>query len=589
MTAPSRRLLVRRVADMRAFATRQHVVLGTETRCDHRRLFARAAACVPHRSAHVPGTVRHCTPKVPPGRGYRGFAETAVKREVSLSKVATRGMSSDTSSVSNLAPGSGFGRAPLNPKRLTQDGNVLVDKHTLILGIESSCDDTGAAVVTGDGTVLGEAIAKQDEIHAKWGGVVPNLAREAHEDAIDSVVSQALANAGVDAKDLSAVAVTVGPGLSMCLRVGVVKAQQVCQENDIPIIPVHHMEAHALVARVRGEEEDSEDDSETSSSAPVSPTIAPFPFLALLVSGGHNQLLLARSVGEYTILGSALDDALGEAYDKTARLLGLDVGGGGGPALESLATNGDPKSYRFPVPLRKRKDCDFSYAGLKTAVRLAIERDLGKDSSDAFTKVQGGGETDEDDSSQESSEDTLYSPEEQTRRNQIKANIAASFQFAAIAHLEERTRRAVGWARETLMEPGNGANSQTEDEVDLTCIVVAGGVAANATVRERLLQVANEFNLPLITPQPKWCTDNGVMVAWAGLERFRLGLAEEAPTAAQIQEPKASDDDDTDRVPRRDVPLLPRWPLGVKDIRATGDVKSSKTARVAPPLQGVKR
>ena len=139
------------------------------------------------------------------------------------------------------------------------------------------------------------------------------------------------------------------------------------------------------------------------------------------------------------------------------------------------------------------------------------------------------------------------------------------------------------------MEPGNGANSQTEDEVDLTCIVVAGGVAANATVRERLLQVANEFNLPLITPQPKWCTDNGVMVAWAGLERFRLGLAEEAPTAAQIQEPKASDDDDTDRVPRRDVPLLPRWPLGVKDIRATGDVKSSKTARVAPPLQGVKR
>jgi glycoprotease/Kae1 family metallohydrolase len=246
-----------------------------------------------------------------------------------------------------------------------------VGADTLVLGIETSCDDTGAAVVSGDGRVLGEALASQVEIHGPWGGVVPNLAQEAHKEAIDGVIAAALSNAGVTAADLSAVAVTVGPGLSMCLRVGVVAAQNLCALHDKPIIPVHHMEAHALVARVAGGTE-----------------AVRFPFLALLVSGGHNQLILARGVGDYTILGSTLDDALGEAYDKTARLLGLDVGGGGGPALEALAKKGDPDAYKFPVPLRQRKNCDFSYAGLKTAARMAIERDLGVGNSDAaFTKV----------------------------------------------------------------------------------------------------------------------------------------------------------------------------------------------------------
>ena len=240
-----------------------------------------------------------------------------------------------------------------------------------MLGIETSCDDTGAAVVTGDGRVLSEALASQVEIHGPWGGVVPNLAREAHESAIDGVVARALADAGVHPSQLSAVAVTVGPGLSMCLRVGVVAAQNLCAAHDVPIVPVHHMEAHALVSRLAGGTD-----------------AVRFPFLALLVSGGHNQPILARGIGDYVILGSTLDDALGEAYDKTARLLGLDVGGGGGPALERLAREGDPSAYAFPVPLRKRKNCDFSYAGLKTAVRMAIERDLGTpEDGDAFTRV----------------------------------------------------------------------------------------------------------------------------------------------------------------------------------------------------------
>ena len=460
-----------------------------------------------------------------------------------------------------------------------------VGARTVILGIETSCDDTGAAVVTGDGRVLGEALASQGEIHARWGGVVPNLAREAHESAIDDVVARALAAANVSPENLSAVAVTVGPGLSMCLRVGVVKAQDLCHEHGLPIVPVHHMEAHALVARVgdgatANESNDDADADDADDDDDVDDALvrAPFPFLALLVSGGHNQLILARAVGEYRVLGGALDDALGEAYDKTARLLGLDVGGGGGPALEALARRGDPKAYRFPVPLRRRKDCDFSYAGLKTAVRLAIERDLGKPADgDAFARARGL--SDGNDASAGDAEDPSFSAEETARRDAVRADIAASFQAAAVKHLEERTRRAIAWARESLAndtkaEPSGG---------NLSCVVVAGGVAANATVRATLGAVASEAGLPLVLPPPRWCTDNGVMVAWAGVERFALGLAEEAPSAEQVSTPT---EEEPGRKTRREVPLLPRWPLGTKDARATGEVKSSKTARIAPPLRG---
>ena len=455
-----------------------------------------------------------------------------------------------------------------------------VDARTVILGIETSCDDTGAAVIAGDGRVLGEAITGQSEIHARWGGVVPNLAREAHEEAIDDVVRRALAEADVAPEQLSAVAVTVGPGLSMCLRVGVLKAQSLCHEHDVPIVPVHHMEAHALVARVP--ELIGEKANETNETNDASPR-APFPFLALLVSGGHNQLILATAIGEYRVLGGALDDALGEAYDKTARLLGLDVGGGGGPALEALAKRGDPKAYRFPVPLRKRKDCDFSYAGLKTAVRLAVERDLGKPAdSDAFAKEAARDDRVSRDETKDAPDASLDA-EETARRDAIRADIAASFQFAAVKHLEERTRRAIAWARTSLAEEDEKRAEATEPSArDLKCVVVAGGVAANATVRATLGSIASEAGLPLVLPPPRWCTDNGVMVAWAGVERYRLGLAEEAPSAEQMATPE----DETGRPARREVPLLPRWPLGTRDARATGDVKSSKTARIAPPLRG---
>ena len=570
---------------MRALATGPRVALAADARRDAHHRVARevAAAAAPRR--HVVGARRDAHVRSPGPRARwpppRGFA-TGPPGVASAPPAVVRASASD---APDRGPGFGFGSRALDASRLDARGRVPVGARTVILGIETSCDDTGAAVVTGDGRVLGEALASQGEIHARWGGVVPNLAREAHESAIDDVVARALAAANVSPENLSAVAVTVGPGLSMCLRVGVVKAQDLCHEHGLPIVPVHHMEAHALVARVgdgatANESNDDADADDADDDDDVDDALvrAPFPFLALLVSGGHNQLILARAVGEYRVLGGALDDALGEAYDKTARLLGLDVGGGGGPALEALARRGDPKAYRFPVPLRRRKDCDFSYAGLKTAVRLAIERDLGKPADgDAFARARGL--SDGNDASAGDAEDPSFSAEETARRDAVRADIAASFQAAAVKHLEERTRRAIAWARESLAndtkaEPSGG---------NLSCVVVAGGVAANATVRATLGAVASEAGLPLVLPPPRWCTDNGVMVAWAGVERFALGLAEEAPSAEQVSTPT---EEEPGRKTRREVPLLPRWPLGTKDARATGEVKSSKTARIAPPLRG---
>ncbi|GBG72034.1 hypothetical protein CBR_g10969 [Chara braunii] len=375
----------------------------------------------------------------------------------------------------------------------------------LVLGIETSCDETGAAVVSVDGRILGEALASQAELHAQWGGVVPKLAQGAHEDAIDSVVQCALTTEGggrIDPSDLAAIAVTIGPGLSLCLKVGIRKARALAREHNLPVIPIHHMEAHGLVARLCEWE-------------------LHFPFLTLLISGGHNLLLLAHGVGHYTQLGTSLDDAVGEAYDKTARLLGLELGRGGGPALEEVAREGDPYSFNFSVPMRKFKNCNFSYAGLKTAVRLAIDA------------ACPGAET------------RPISAATSAERK-IRADIAASFQRIAVLHLEERTRRAIEWAR------------NIDPAVD--CLVVAGGVAANQVVRHRLEGVVREGSpnreaadggvMRIAFPSPRLCTDNGVMVAWAGVERYRLGLMDPPPPPV------------TSTVEDEHLDIRPRWPLG---------------------------
>lgn len=339
----------------------------------------------------------------------------------------------------------------------------------LVLGVESSCDDTAAAVVRSDGTILGEASISQDELTEAWGGVVPHVARDAHETAISNVMDEALQRAGVSAEDVHAVAATMGPGLEICLRVGYRAARAVALKHNLDFIAVNHLEAHLLVARMPQQSTD-----------PLLMSSLPFPFLTLLVSGGHCQLLLVRGVAKYEVLGGTLDDALGEAFDKTARLLGLRVGGGGGPALETLAREGNPHAIPFPVPMFRRPDCNFSFAGLKTSVRMAIDK-LGGD--------------------------------EVVRANRnLLCDIAASFQEIAVQHLEQRIRRAIKLCSVHIP--------------DVNTLVVSGGVAANMTVRSRLRTLCDNEGWKFSVPPVRLCTDNGVMVAWTGIERLRIGIAD---------------------------------------------------------------
>jgi N6-L-threonylcarbamoyladenine synthase len=435
--------------------------------------------------------------------------------------------------------------------------NSNQDEERLVLGIESSCDDTAAAVVSASGRVLSAASASQQEVHARWGGVVPALARHAHRAAIDGVVQQALEQAGVrdPARQLAAVAVTVGPGLSLCLDVGVRKARSVARAAGVPLVPVHHMEAHALVARLAAQQQQQQQQQEqqqlegaaaaaadtlraAKTTTPPPPAL-PFPFLCLLVSGGHNLLVLARGVGDYALLGTTLDDAAGEALDKVARMLGLPAAPHGGAALEQLALSGDARRFPFPPPMKKRRNCDFSYAGLKTSARMAIERELGQVADGA-----GGVEQAEEGNGGDDASAT---------RQQVRADLAASFQRAAVDHLVERTRRGVEWARQLLSESasggrgggggGDGSDGSSSSSSDngrghghpippppvLRHLVVAGGVACNRVVRASLDALARDEGLALVAPPASWCTDNGVMVAWAGCERAALGLWQPAP------------------------------------------------------------
>ncbi|MEE2690155.1 MAG: tRNA (adenosine(37)-N6)-threonylcarbamoyltransferase complex transferase subunit TsaD [Pseudomonadota bacterium] len=326
---------------------------------------------------------------------------------------------------------------------------------TLVLGIETSCDDTAAAVVLrmadGGCEILSNEVYTQHDSHRPYGGVVPEIAARGHVERIDHVIRRALATAGVEANGIDAVAATAGPGLIGGVMVGLSAAKAIALAHDKPLIPINHLEGHALSARL------TED--------------APFPYLLLLISGGHTQLVAVEGVGKYRRLGSTIDDAAGEAFDKTAKLLGL--GQPGGPRIESAATGGLASRFAFPEPLARRDGCDFSLSGLKTAVRLAAEG--------------------------------LENP-----TGQDIADLAASFQHALARHLAERTRRA--------MEEVEGGFGPTPR------LVIAGGVAANCAIKGALRALADGRDWRLIVPPPKYCTDNGAMIAWAGAERFAAGL-----------------------------------------------------------------
>ncbi|TYC85260.1 tRNA (adenosine(37)-N6)-threonylcarbamoyltransferase complex transferase subunit TsaD [Novosphingobium sp. BW1] len=342
---------------------------------------------------------------------------------------------------------------------------------TIVLGIESSCDETAAALVTADRTILAQRIASQDEEHKPFGGVVPEIAARAHVERLAPLIEGTLADAGMRLDDVDAIAATAGPGLIGGVMVGLVSAKALAMATGKPLIAINHLEGHALSPRL------------------ADASLA-YPYLLLLVSGGHCQILLVEGVGKFRRLATTIDDALGEAFDKSAKVLGL--GYPGGPALERLAASGDPKAVPLPRPLKGSKEPHFSFAGLKSAVLRAHQ----------------SGE---------------YSD----------ADIAASFQEAAIECIIDRTRRAL----------------RSIADIKPTALVVAGGVAANTAIRTALEGLAADFKLPFIAPPLKLCTDNAAMIAWAGVERHALGQSDPL-----------------------DVSARPRWPLDpdAEPVRGAG-------------------
>ena len=338
---------------------------------------------------------------------------------------------------------------------------------TIILGLESSCDETAAALVTADGRILAHRLATQEEAHRPYGGVVPEIAARAHVEALAPLIEAALADADMTLADVDVIAATAGPGLIGGVMVGLVTGKALAHAANKPLIAVNHLEGHALSPRLADRD-------------------LQFPYMLLLVSGGHCQILHVKGPGDYARLATTIDDAAGEAFDKTAKLLGL--GYPGGPAVEKAAALGNPKAVPLPRPLVGTAEPHFSFAGLKSAVMRAVQ------------------------SGQYAMED-----------------IAASFQQAVIDCLIDRTRQAL---------------AQTEG---MSALVVAGGVAANKAIRGALEKLAADHDLPFVAP-PLWlCTDNAAMIAWAGAERYAVGLVDDLS-----------------------VPARPRWPLDPDAEKARG-------------------
>ncbi len=327
---------------------------------------------------------------------------------------------------------------------------------TLVLALESSCDDSAAALVTSDRQILAQAVVGQNDAHRPFGGVVPEIAARAHVEILPGLIRQVLAEADLHAGEVDAIAATAGPGLIGGVMVGLMAGKGLALSTGRPLIAVNHLEGHALSPRL------------------VDPALG-FPYLLLLASGGHCQLLEVRGVGDYRRLATTIDDAAGEAFDKAAKL--MDLGYPGGPAIEALAKDGDPKAVPLPRPLKGSKEPHFSFAGLKAAVQRAVQ-----------------------------------SGQYQT------ADVAASFQQAVVDCFVDRTRAAL----------------QRSDAPNL---VVAGGVAANAAVRAALEALAASEGRGFAVP-PGWlCTDNAAMIGWAGAERFALGLVDGLDVPARARWP----------------------------------------------------
>ena len=351
----------------------------------------------------------------------------------------------------------------------------------IVLGIESSCDETAAAIVIDKKEILGECVLTQIE-HKTYGGVVPEIAARSHLEHIEDILEQTFKKANLTPSDIDAVAAAAGPGLIGGVVVGVMAAKSLALALNKPFIAVNHLEGHALAARLTSDVE--------------------YPYLLLLVSGGHCQILIVKGVGDFERLGTTIDDAAGEAFDKVAKMLGL--GYPGGPMIEKMAALGDEKRFVLPRPLQNSGDCNLSFSGLKTAVRKIIES---------------------------------YSPDSNIEHailsKQDTADICASFQLAATESLVHKLQKAIVTFR-TKYPHGKD-------------LVVSGGVAANTYLRNRLKLLAETEGLKFSAPPIRFCTDNGVMIAWAGMERALKGMY-----------------NDLDFKPR------PRWPLDTDAPKAAG-------------------
>lgn len=349
------------------------------------------------------------------------------------------------------------------------------EKKIVCLGIESSCDETSAAIVDSDKNILSHIIYSQIPEHQKYGGVVPELAARAHILAIDEVINQTLARANMTIDDIDVVAATAGPGLIGGVLVGWMAATGIAQSTKKPLIAVNHLEGHALVPRLC---------AATANNSNCALSVE-FPYLLMLASGGHCQILLVSGVGKYELIGQTLDDSAGEAFDKVSKMLGL--GYPGGPIVDKRASAGNPRAFHFPRPLTDKPGCDFSFSGIKTAARTLLDKNPGPHSDDFIN------------------------------------DFCASFQSAVVDCIINRLENAMKHKSVISAAPKT--------------LVVAGGVAKNSAIRAAMEKLATANNMIFAAPPMNLCTDNGAMIAWAGLENYKIGNIVRGPVAPRPRWP----------------------------------------------------
>ena len=358
----------------------------------------------------------------------------------------------------------------------TEHKHIGNEKPVLCLGIESSCDETSAAIVDGDRNILAHIIYSQIPEHQKYGGVVPELAARAHILAVDEVIRLTLERAGKTIDDIDVIAATAGPGLIGGVLVGWMAATGIANAKNKPLIAVNHLEGHALVPRLCAA---SASDSATNINVE-------FPYLLMLASGGHCQILLVHNVGKYELIGQTLDDSAGEAFDKVAKMLGL--GYPGGPIVDKRAQLGNAKRFHFPRPLCDKPGCDFSFSGIKTAARMLLDKTPQSDINEEFIN-----------------------------------DFCASFQQAVVDCITNRLTNALKDVRVRKAAPKT--------------MVVAGGVAKNSAIRAAMEELAKQSNMLFAAPPMNLCTDNGAMIAWAGIENYRVGNIVHEPVAPRPRWP----------------------------------------------------